>query len=180
MRKSLTVVLSGAASPFFIVIVAVLLRLLPHPPNVAPIAAMALFGGAYLNKKYALVLPLAAMLVSDLFLGFHSTMAYVYGSFLVTGLAGLWLSRHRTIFNIIALTFTSSILFFLVTNFGVWASGGLYPKTFDGLMTSYVMGLPFFRNTLVGNFFYVGALFGGYEFLRAMSRRSVFRTVVST
>lgn len=163
-------VIQAAASPFLFVFVAALLRLLPHPPNVAPIAALALFGGVYLGKRYALAVPLGAMLISDIFLGFHSTMPYVYGSFAITGLLGLWLAQHKTPRNIIAITFGSSLLFFLVTNFGVWASSTLYPKTLDGLMLSYTMGIPFFRNTLAGDFFFVAILFGGYELARLGAR----------
>src|ERR1700733_8993168 len=88
-------------SVLLIIIFAVVLRLLPHPPNVAPIAAMALFGGAYLNKKYALVVPLIALFISDIFLGFYSGMIFVYGSFFLTGLIGLWLQRHMSFRNIV-------------------------------------------------------------------------------
>ncbi|MBI4057738.1 hypothetical protein HY405_00230 [Candidatus Microgenomates bacterium] len=150
-------------SPFIIIVFAILLRLAPHPPNVAPIAAMALFGGVYLNKKYALLAPLAALFVSDLVLGFHNTMPFVYGSFLLTGVIGVWLKNHKNIRYIIAGTFFSSLLFFIITNFGVWLVGKLYPKTFSGLLESYILAIPFFRNTLLGDLFYTGLFFGSYE-----------------
>jgi len=148
--------------PVVIIIFAALMRLVPHPPNVAPIAAMALFGGAYLNKRYALIVPLVALFLSDIFLGFYSGMIFVYGSFFLTGLIGLWLKNHKTLQNIILASLTSSILFFLITNFGVWVTGTMYAKSFSGLMESYIMGLPFFRNTLLGDLGYVGVFFGGY------------------
>ena len=136
-------------------LVAVSIRLLPHMPNFTPIAAMALFGGVYLNKKFAFVIPLAAMFVSDIFLGFHQTMPYVYGSFILAGVIGLWLKNHKSAKNIICASFISSILFFLITNFGVWAVGW-YPRTLSGLMQSYVMGIPFFKNTVFGDLCYTG------------------------
>ena len=139
------------------------MRLLPHAPNVAPIAAMALFGGAYLDRKFALLAPLAAMFLSDIFLGFHNTILFVYGSFLISGLIGLWLRKHKNPGNIILASIFSSIIFYLVTNFGVWLAGGLYTKDATGLIQSYVMALPFFRNTILGDLFYTGLLFGGFE-----------------
>jgi hypothetical protein len=172
MSKFLTVLIS----PSVIIVGAVLLRLIPHLPNFAPIAAMALFGGTYLNKKYALVIPLLAMFVSDLFLGFHSTMPYVYSSFFLTGLIGLWLRSHKNWKNVLAASLGSSVLFFLVTNFGVWASGW-YPQTLTGLTQSYLAAIPFFRNTLAGDLFYTGVFFGGYELAKAfLQKPSVTKT----
>jgi hypothetical protein len=153
--------------PLAIIIFAVLLRLLPHPPNVAPIAAMALFGGAYLNKRYALVVPLVALFLSDIFLGFYSGMIFIYGSFFLTGLIGLWLKNYKSVPNVIFASLISSVLFYLITNFGVWLSGTMYAKSFSGLIESYVMGIPFFRNTLLGDLGYVGLFFGSYELVCA-------------
>src|SRR3989344_6283573 len=86
---------SHLISPTIIILIAVFLRLIPHPPNFAPITAMALFGGIYISKRYALFIPLLALFISDIFLGFHDTMIFVYGSFLVSGLIGLLLRNHR-------------------------------------------------------------------------------------
>jgi uncharacterized membrane protein len=157
-------------SPLLIIFFAVSMRFLPHPPNFAPIAAMALFGGVYLNKKYALIAPLLAMFISDIFLGFHSTIFYVYFSFILTGLIGLYLKKHKKLKNIIGGSLTASILFFLITNFGVWAQG-MYARDISGLLQSYIMGLPFFRNSLLGDLFYVGLFFGSYEFMRMLIPR---------
>lgn len=153
--------------PFLVIFIAALIRLLPHPPNFAPIAAMALFGGAYLNKKYAFIIPLVAMFVSDIFLGFHSTMLYVYGSFILTGLVGVWLKKHKSAKNVLCSTLFSSILFFIITNFGVWAQGW-YPRNLSGLWESYVMGIPFFKNTVLGDLFYTGVFFGTYELVQLL------------
>jgi hypothetical protein len=151
-------------TPTLIILIAVLMRLLPHPPNFTPIAAMVLFGGVYLNKKYSLIIPLAAMLASDIFLGFHPTMPYVYGSLILTGMIGVWLKNHKTAKNVMCSSLIASILFFTITNFGVWM-GGWYPRTLSGLFDSYVMGIPFFKNTVFGDLFYTGLFFGSYEFL---------------
>lgn len=155
--------LPNLIAPIIIIVIAAVLRLLPHPANVVPIAAMALFGGVYLDKKYALILPLAAMFVSDIFLGFHQSMPYVYGSFVLTGFIGMWLRKHKSFKSILGATLLSSVFFFLITNFGFWLAYDLYPKTLAGQMEAYVMALPFFRNTLLGDLFYTGMFFGVYE-----------------
>src|ERR1035437_376830 len=97
-------------NPTVIILFAVVLRLVPHVPNFAPISGMALFGGVYLNKKYALIVPLVAMFLSDIFLGFHDTIIFVYGSFIHTGLMGLWLRKHKTFTNVLVVAFLSSLM----------------------------------------------------------------------
>jgi len=154
-------------SPMLVILIAVLMRLLPHLPNFTPIAAMALFGGVYLNKRYAFIIPLTAMFASDIFLGFHQAMPYVYGSFILAGMIGLWLKKHKSAKNIICASLISSILFFLITNFGVWAAGW-YPKTLNGLLESYLMGIPFFKDTVFGDLVYSGMFFGGYEMMQVL------------
>lgn len=149
--------------PLLVILIASFIRLLPHPPNFSPIAAMALFGGVYFSKKYALIIPLIALFVSDIFLGFHSTIPFVYGSFLITGLIGLWLKKHRDFKSILVGTLLSSVLFFIITNFGVWLLGTLYQKNITGLIQSYIMAIPFFRYTLVGDLFFTGIFFGSYQ-----------------
>src|SRR5476651_2024859 len=96
-------------NPIIIIIFAVVLRLLPHVPNVAPIAAMALFGGVYLNKRYALVIPLVAMFLSDIVLGFSASTPLVYTSFFLTGLIGLWLRKHKHVATVICSSLVSSL-----------------------------------------------------------------------
>ncbi len=141
-------------------------RLIPHPPNVTPIAAMALFGGAYFsNRAAAYLVPLAAMVLSDLALGFHPTMPFVYASFILIVLIGSRLRGRRTLSTVTLSALASSVLFFLVTNFGVWVMGTLYPKTLAGLAAAYVAALPFFRNTVLGDLSYVAILFGGFALL---------------
>ncbi|HDP89255.1 MAG TPA: hypothetical protein ENN42_04755 [Thioalkalivibrio sp.] len=147
-----------------ILIVAALFRILPHPPNVAPIAAMALFAGAYFtDRKLAFVLPFAALVISDLVIGFHSTMLFVYAAFAITVVMGFWLQSRRRALPILGAALGSSVLFFLVTNFGAWLSHGMYPLNAEGLMAAYTAGIPFFRNTLIGDLLFVVLFFGGFS-----------------
>lgn len=160
--------------PVLIVLMAVVMRFLPHPANVVPITAMALFGGAYFNKKYALLLPLSVMFLSDIFLGFHNTMFFVYGSFLLVGIIGIVLKKHNNFKWILGGTLLSSILFFMITNFGVWLMnmGNMYSNDLIGLARCYIMAIPFFRNTLVGDLFYVVMMFGGYEVFLKLNKKA--------
>ena len=148
-----------------LIFIAVLSRLLPHPPNVVPIAAMALAGGVYFERRYALIIPMIALFVSDCIIGFHATIPFVYGCFLITGLIGMWLSNHKKIGYIAGGTILSSIIFFVITNFGVWLTGGgwFYPKTLQGLVDCYVMAIPFFRYSIAGDLAYTSILFGLFE-----------------
>ena len=145
---------------------AVASRLLPHPPNFAPIAAMALLGGAHFSdKRLAFLVPLAALLISDLFIGMHALIPMVYGSFIAMVAIGFLLKGRVSALNVTAAALTGSVLFFLVTNFGVWAMYGGSPKTLAGLMATYTAAIPFFQNSVMGNLFYTGVLFGGYALL---------------
>lgn len=142
-------------------------RILPHLPNFTPIGAIALFGAARGNRRSALLVPLAAMALSDLFIGGHATLPYVYGSFILVALLGMVVFRNGvTVPRAIGASLASSMILFVVSNFGVWASGTLYAPTLDGLITCYAMALPYLRNTMLGDLFYVGVLFGGYAFAR--------------
>jgi hypothetical protein len=144
-----------------------LFRLLPHWPNVSPVAAMALFGGAYFaDKRLALMVPFAALLLSDLFLGLHDTMIFVYAGFALTVAIGLLLKNRVTITDTAVAATAASLVFFLLTNFGVWMTSALYAKTVAGLMQAYVAGIPFLQNSLLGNLVYSAVIFGGYAFLQ--------------
>jgi hypothetical protein len=150
-------------------------RLIPHPPNFTPIGAMALFAGVCLAPRWtAFLVPLAAMALSDLllyqihtrppepaiYLGFR---AIVYGCFAVMVCVGFWLRSRYTVLRLVGAMLGSSVLFFVVTNFAVWALGqGLdYPKTLTGLIACYVAAIPFFQNTVLGDAFFTVLLFGG-------------------
>jgi uncharacterized membrane protein len=150
-KKQLVIILFIAVAAIF--------RLLPHLPNATPIAAMALFSGVYFNnKKYAFIIPLLAMFLSDLFLGFSMITLFVYVAFILVGYIGIT-SKKMNIKTILI----SSISFFIITNFGVWLIG--YPKTLNGLLECYTLAIPFFRNSLIGDFFFAGVMYYGFEFV---------------
>jgi len=157
----------------FLILIGVSLRLLPHPPNFAPIAAIALFGGVYFSRKIAFILPITAMIISDMFIGYYefSLMAFVYGSFLLTVILGFYLKKNKQWYTIGGSAILSAILFFLITNFAVWAFTPWYAKTISGLIQCYLMALPFFKNTLLGNLFYVTVFFGAYEIVEVWIRK---------
>ena len=144
---------------------AVLARILPHPPNFAPVAGIALFSGSYLAGVNSFLLPLGIMFLSDLVIGFHSTMIYVYGSFFLIVLLGRLIKKNRSFIRLTGVSLTCSIIFFLITNFGVWLNGGIYAQNLTGLEQSYAMAIPFFKNTLLGDFFYTFALFYGFQLI---------------
>jgi hypothetical protein len=139
------------------------MRLVPHPPNVSPIAAMALFGGAYMPRRaLAFIAPFAALLLSDAVLGFYAGMDFVYFSFGLTVLIGWAISSRKTPLKVGAAAIASSMLFFVLTNLGMWLFSGFYPRTSEGLVACYVAAIPFFQNTLAGDLFYTALLFGGF------------------
>ena len=156
-------------TPRFLVItgmifIAAFVRLIPHPPNFAPIAAIALFGGAYFNKKWAaFLIPLTAMFVTDLILGFHATMWAVYLSFVLIVGIGMFAIKQKKISNIFLASVSSSVLFFIITNFGLWISTPYYAKTGVGLAACFIAAIPFFHLTLLGDLFFVAVMFGSYE-----------------
>lgn len=150
-----------------LVVLAAFSRLLPHPPNFIPIGAMALFTGAHMGlRPAAFAVPLLAMLVSDLLIGLHMLMPVVYGSFaLITVLGWAVLRTRRSPWRLGGAALLASTLFYLITNFGVWALGSWYPKTLEGLLACYVAAIPFFGNTIAGDLFFVALLFGGWAWL---------------
>ncbi|VAW50718.1 hypothetical protein MNBD_GAMMA05-2646 [hydrothermal vent metagenome] len=150
-----------------IIFVLALFRLLPHWPNVSPVAAMALFGGAYFaDKRMAFIIPFVALFVSDLIIGLHNSMIFVYAGFGLTVMVGFWLKNRMTITTTAFAVLASSVLFFLLTNFGAWMTSGIYLKSTEGLMQAYVAGIPFFQNSLLGNGVYAVVIFGGYYLLQ--------------
>ena len=145
------------------ILAAAAMRLLPHPPNFSPIAAMALFSGAYLPKRpIAFLAPMAALFLSDLVLGFYPEVIFVYLSVAATVLVGWLVAKRKTVLRVAAAAVASSFLFYLVTNFGVWLVVDFYPKTLAGLAACYVAAIPFFQNTLAGDLFFAALLFGGF------------------
>jgi len=151
-----------------VILGAVFMRIIPHAPNVSPIAALALFSGVMIPGWGMFVIPLVAMVLSDMVIGFHSTVPFVYGSFLLIVALGYVLKKHNNFISITLASLFGSVLFFIITNFGSWATTNLYQKNLSGLMHSYEMGLPFFRNTLIGDLLYTGAFFVGFAVLKLL------------
>lgn len=165
---------------FIIIMVVASTRIIPHMPNFSPLGAVALFGGAYLTARWqAFMLPIAATWVGDLFLNnviyteyfdeftwFYSGFYWQYGSYALIVLMGRILLRsggHKTFWwRLCGGALGSSVLFFVVTNFGSWMTFTTYPPTWEGLVACYVAGIPFFRGTLTGDVIYAAVLFGGY------------------
>jgi hypothetical protein len=161
-----------------LILLAALSRLLPHPPNVSPVEAVALFGGAYFARRgLALAVPLVAMFLSDLALGLinggiyldyflSAGFALVYLCIALSTLMGFGLRGRVGIGRVAGYSVLGSILFFVVTNFGAWLGSPAYPQSGAGLMAAYAAGVPFFQNTLLGTLFYSGALFGSFAWLQ--------------
>lgn len=167
-------------TPSILIAFATLMRLLPHPANFTPMGATALFGGVHLKKRYALIIPMAALILSDLLIGFDSieSRLAVYGSFLLIGLLGLWVRKHKSFATIAGAAVLGPILFFLITNFVFLYPPTLYPHTFAGMIESYYNALPFLRNMMLGDLVYTGVLFGTYELATHLSKEK-HRTVTA-
>lgn len=162
-----------------LVIFGAAMRLLPHTPNFTPITAIALLGSWYFGKRWGVFLALAAMFFSDLLIGFYTwqIMFSVYFSFALVGLIGWVAAKYRSVFALGFATLGSSVLFFLITNAAVWLYSPWYVKNFSGLMYSYELGLPFFRNMLSGDIVYTAALFCAVEAVFVLSKANVLSTL---
>jgi hypothetical protein len=174
----------------YLVILAVLIalgvagRLLPHPPNFTPMAAIALFAGFIFIKRYmAVVAVISTMLLCDYF-AFGSLSSSWFGSksMFVVYLALLFpivfknfLQKKIGVLRIFGAALASSSVFFLATNFAVWAFSPMYEKTLEGLVLCYTMAIPFFQNTVAGDLIWSGVIFGAYLVLRNYSNLQIFK-----
>ncbi len=156
-----------------LLLLAALSRLLPHPDNFAPIGAIALFGGCYIkNKRLAFFIPMAIMFFTDLMIqifysnGFHPIMLWVYASFAIITCLGFFLRGREQRQTIMVASLTGSIIFFVVTNFGQWATG-YYGFENGSLTRCFVEAIPFFRGTIMGDLFYNLVLFGVFALIKA-------------
>lgn len=144
---------------------AALSRWIPHAPNVTAITALALLGGAMTSSRLLTVLmPVAALLISDLLIGFHDKMLFVYVATALIALMAHGNLKSSTGYGKLAgASFCASSFFFIVTNFGVWIMDSIYPSTAAGLMKCYWMALPFFGNQVLGDLAYTAVIFGAYK-----------------
>jgi len=162
----------------FLVVIGIALRVLRHygwidlPPNVAPVSAIAMFAAAYLPRRIAIAVPFSLMVLSDALIGWYTpgVVLSVYACFAFSLFLG-WSMRDRTsAAQTLGRSLLGSIVFFLVTNAAVWALEGSYPNTLGGLLQSYEAGLPFFRNTVLGDLAYTTVFFGLYHAVVVYSR----------
>ncbi len=165
---------------WFLIIFGIGLRLVPHADNFTPVTAIALFAGVYLSKKNALILPLILMIISDIFIGLHNTIFFTWGSFAIIAYLGVWIKDHKNTKTIFAGSLWGAIIFFILTNLGVWVMGGLYPQTFEGLLQCYQMAIPFFKNTLTSSLLYSAVLFGTYEIIAARVKNTRLASALLT
>ena len=160
------------------ILIAAFARMIPHYPNFTPLCAIALFGGKYFNNKYiAYLLPLLALWFSDILINnlilnnyfdgftlFYSGFYWQYGSFILITLIGRKTLKNISFIRLLGISISSSLLFFVISNFGVWISSSFYSKDVFGLIACYVAAIPFYYGTLSGTIFYSLFLFGSYEF----------------
>ena len=162
------------------ILIAALSRMIPHPYNFAPMGAMAIFGAAYFtNKKFSFLVPLVAMFISDLLVNnilyasfyggftlFTPGFYWMYGAIALIVVAGVFIMKKVNTSRIIAGSLVASVIFFLITNFGAWLGNPIYPQGLEGLLMSYTAGIPFFANTVLGDIFYSGVMFGAFEYIK--------------
>ena len=151
-----------------IMIVVSLLRFVPHPPNMTPVIAVSILAVTWFKRSvFQFGFPLLIMLLTDMVIGFHSLMPVVYLAIMCAGLTGFILKKRSSFSTILGSGLVSSIIFFVMTNFGVWVLSSMYPKTVLGLMSCYVAAIPFFHNTVIAT---VGILVGVFGLNYAVKR----------
>lgn len=174
-----------ARAPLFspecaLLLLAVFSRLVPHAPNFTALGAVAVFSAYFFrSRREAIAVALAALLISDLVIGFYPYVAWVYGAFLLTMLVGRALAKaSRLSWSLtIGANVVAALVFFFVTNFGVWATGTLYARTTAGLVECFVAAIPFFGNTLASQLIFGVALFGSHRFLETRRQPKAVRAV---
>ena len=163
--------------PISLIFILALSRLIPHPWNFTPVLAIGIFSGFYFKQIYlGLFVVIFSMFIGDLFLGFHSTMFFTYISLIVAVLTGSYIKRFKFI-EILFSGLFSSFCFFVITNFGAWLTLEMYEKSFSGLLSAYVLAIPFFHNTLISTLFYLFLLKVLFEFF--VNKKSIAK-ILST
>ncbi len=148
---------------FVLIIIAVFSRLIPHPWNLTAVGSVALFSGAYLKpRNLGFAVPLLAFLITDLILGVHNTMLFTYAAVAICSFLGIRYLQKPKPASVLGMSFASSLIFFVISNFGVWVVGGFYPLTAQGLLNCFVMAVPFFQGQIIGDLLHSALLFGVY------------------
>jgi hypothetical protein len=152
-----------------ILVACAIVRLIPHAANVAPMTALALFSGYTISSRWGFLLAPLATFATDIIIGFYDVrvMVTVYTSYALIALLGFAFQAGRSSVRAITATFAGSLIFFTLTNFAVWAFGAWYAKSPEGLLSAYVNGLPFLRNSLLGDMGYGALFYSGYAAYRA-------------
>ncbi|MBT3412573.1 MAG: hypothetical protein HOJ15_02100 [Candidatus Jacksonbacteria bacterium] len=175
--KNISIIVWAAA----IVMALVVSRILPHPWNFTPIGAAA-FWGAFVFRKWWVggAVLIAAMLLSDAFIGFYQWQIFVavYGSFALYAVYGKLAAKYSSSLSQWGTALFGSLSFFVITNASVWLFGTLYPKTFDGLIASLVAGIPFYRNMLFGDVVYIAVPLVVFAVVRAAQKDELVKSVV--
>ncbi len=156
----------------------IITRFIVHVPNFTPIIALALFSGMYVKKQYAVAVPLLLMIVSDIFIGLHSTVFFTWTSIALIAVVGTSMKENRSALKTTAFGLFSAVAFFVLTNVGVWLMSGLYAPTAAGLQNCFVMAIPFFRSTLASTMIYSLLFISLYEVIakRVVGTRLAFVT----
>ena len=158
MKNSKTMLVSFTSLVAFLV----LARVIPHPPNFTPVLGMAIFAPFLFRDLFvAIALPLAAMVASNLILGFHSSMFWVFLSIALITCGAHWAKMYApTLMKTAGLVVAGTFSFFVITNFAVWAMDGHYPMTLEGLIACYIAAIPFYGNTLLSTALFSALFFG--------------------
>ncbi|MBL7662893.1 hypothetical protein JNK13_09105 [bacterium] len=151
---------------YFLLVVATIFvwRVIPHPPNLTPVLALALWGSVLIKSPSRLIAALVAgMFLSDLIVGAHELMPFIYGCYALIAILGLKYLKHESIQSVGIYTFTASTLFFALSNFAVFLTSGIYPRTLTGLVSCYTMALPFYGVALLGDLLFSAAIYLVYN-----------------
>ena len=150
-------------------IMGVVMRVVPFAPNFTPLLSISLLTGLYTKNRYFVILPILIMLISDLYIGNHITAIWVYSSLLLIFVFGYFMKKSSYT-SIVTFSIISSITFFIVSNFGVWVTGG-YSHTFEGLITCYLTAIPFYKNTLLSTILYSSSIHFIVSFIPSLNKQ---------
>jgi len=162
-----------------LIILGVVSRMVPHLANFTAVGAISLFAGFYFKKQWKIIAPLAIMFISDSFLGFYDLrlMFTVYFCLFIYFILGAYIKQNKIVFRAVGFSLLGSVLFFVITNFAVWSFASWYPHTSTGLLSCYIMALPFFFNSLLGDVFYTSVVFGAYALVLNVARIQKFLAI---
>ena len=155
---------------FFFGLILAISRLIPHPPNFTPLLASAIMAPLIIKDRiFGMAIPIVAMFISDFIIGFHPYQLVIYSTLLTIALIA---PMRKNIAMLGIMSLGASIWFFITTNFAVWVMWDYYPKTFEGLLTSYILALPFFKNTIISTCLFTGLLTLSIGYLDILNKKT--------